>query len=180
MQRHQNLRLVGRLYERISNGHRCVYCGDLAQAWDHFLPLSAAAALHRIGFGISGTKLLPACRECNSIAGCKVFVSVGKKRRYIQENIAKKHRKILEMPNWNDRELAALSDKLRGFVFAATEEKRAIIERLTWTNSSSPDNAKIAQIRLSQPELGLDIAPNSAAIRHIRSAATALSDRRLA
>lgn len=49
----------------------CVYCGKLAQTWDHLENLVKDGKLN--GYGHQIGNLVPCCRECNSAKGGKPF-----------------------------------------------------------------------------------------------------------
>jgi len=50
----------------------CVYCGELAETWDHLVGLVEKAQLR--GFGHQLGNLVPCCRSCNSAKGAKDWV----------------------------------------------------------------------------------------------------------
>lgn len=49
----------------------CVYCGKLAQTWDHLENLVKDGELN--GYGHQIGNLVPSCRDCNSVKGGKSF-----------------------------------------------------------------------------------------------------------
>lgn len=116
MKRITRLKLAG-IYSKISDSRRCLYCGVSADSLDHFIPLSFAVAISEfIDIPRKMKKLIPACRECNSIAGSKIFPTVGAKRRYIQAHLKAKYGRFLVAPRWTEHELSELGYNLRTFI----------------------------------------------------------------
>ena len=166
MRRHR-IRLAG-TFERVVNRGCCVYCGDVARTSDHFVPVSVVAMLVSVA-KVHGKFLVPACAECNAIAGDRVFRSVGAKRRYIQSRIAAKYRRILDMPHWSEAEIEELGYSLASSVRAGMAQKEWIIARLKWRNSDNSESAKLAAIRFRLGALGLGSARPNAARRRTAS-----------
>lgn len=50
----------------------CVYCGELAETWDHLIPLVKKGRLN--GYGHQLGNLVPCCKECNSRKGAKEWI----------------------------------------------------------------------------------------------------------
>jgi hypothetical protein len=50
---------------------KCVYCGELAQTWDHLENLVRKGVLN--GYGHQIGNLVPCCRDCKSVKGGKPF-----------------------------------------------------------------------------------------------------------
>jgi 5-methylcytosine-specific restriction endonuclease McrA len=70
-----------------SDPSKCTYCGQLARAYDHVLPISIARLLPYFNFSPELLTLVPCCTRCNSIAGNRFFVSLASKKKYILERI---------------------------------------------------------------------------------------------
>lgn len=115
---------------------RCEYCGEPAQARDHVVPRAFRRAL-------AGTRDLsellsrmpdtvPACHECNGIAGADVFDSLEEKRAEIQGRLAHRYRRVMGVPAWTDRELATCDGRLRESLEAAEHKRRVLLIRLSW------------------------------------------------
>ena len=98
--------------------HRCAYCGIPADTKDHVLPVSWMRVLVEMGDRDTRSEIVPCCRECNSIAGSKIFASFRLKKKYVQARIKQKHK---TMPKWKKRELNELTGKLRRYVVASAE-----------------------------------------------------------
>jgi hypothetical protein len=96
----------------------------------------------------SGLVLLPACLECNLIAGGKLFKSVGAKRRYIQRRLCSKHHRTLAIPNWSEEEILRFGRRIRETIRKGLAQKAILLERIGWRNERNPAAAKIAEIHL--------------------------------
>lgn len=177
--RKADIKLAGR-FKRLVQQEWCVYCGAMATTKDHFVPVSVVASLMSVGVNVSGKFLVPACGECNSIAGDRIFVSIGAKRRYIQNRLSEKYNKLLNMPNWSDSELAELGYSMRSSVLAGLAQREYIRHRIRWKNSFNAEPAKIAAVRLRAGVFGIKKAVNdpSGEERARRSRERSLSDLR--
>ena len=114
----------------------CTYCGLPADSVDHVIPLALRDTLREVGgwrnkWGrISDT--VPSCRECNSVAGAKVFDTIDEKRRYIHDRMRDRYASVLRMPQWTDEDKAELGPGLRQYVDASQELASLVRARLRW------------------------------------------------
>jgi len=81
--------------------------------------------------------LIPACNECNHIAGAKLFKSFGAKRKHIQKELRRKYAKLLAAPAWTENELNALGRELQERVRWLLIQKQRIEPRVSWRNVRS-------------------------------------------
>jgi len=145
--RARSLSTYHKLYRLVANEDICVYCGIPADTVDHFVPISVVGMLGEV-FGIVGRQfLVPACRECNSLAGGKCFKTIGGKRRYIQGRIRARNRSILAMPHWTENQISELGYNLAEKVRVSMVEKTWIEARLKWRNVNNKSAVNIAAIR---------------------------------
>jgi hypothetical protein len=103
-------------------GDRCLYCGLPATTEDHFPPASYAK---------SGL-LLPACRECNNLAGTEYPISLIDRSLHVKSRIRKRNLRFIRHIEWSDEELADLSELLQREYRAWREKKAEVNERLAW------------------------------------------------
>lgn len=85
---------------------------------------------------------VPCCKECNSIAGKKVFESIKDKRAFVQNKLKQKYKKWLKHPVWEADELDALGPVLKQSVLEAMRNRYIIEMRVsypypdTWIDAS--------------------------------------------
>lgn len=98
------------------------------------MPKVYAAMMEGVGI-ITPSRILPACLECNILAGARVFQTVGDKRRYVQSKIRQKYARVLAAPSWTDEEIDDLGFTLRTHVRHCQVAKKLTVERLAWRGS---------------------------------------------
>jgi len=108
----------------------CFYCGMAADTRDHVLPQSFTRTMADLGARKSD--VVPCCRECNSLAGSKVFPTISEKRKYIKQRLRKKYEKVLEYYNYSSQEIEEFEGFLRQAVISGLEAKRLTKMRLRW------------------------------------------------
>lgn len=104
------------------SGALCVYCGEGANTVDHWPPRS---------FGDYGL-LLPACRECNLLAGVKYPTSLRERITEVKYALRRKYIKYMSIPEWSDDELCRMGKTLRSSIVTGLETKRRISRRIAW------------------------------------------------
>jgi len=109
----------------------CFYCGLPADTVDHIIPRVVVTALMDIQF-TAGRMTVPACRECNSALGAKVFSDPLEKKRWIKVWLRQRYKRVLQMPPWSESELAELQFNLREMTEAALRLKELIKSRIAW------------------------------------------------
>ena len=58
-----------------------------------------------------------ACRECNSaILGARGLWTVASRKRFVKKALARKYKKVLNMPQWDDAEIGRLGPVLQRHV----------------------------------------------------------------
>lgn len=91
---------------------RCAYCGVIAEARDHVVPISFNQINRKRAFNKKQKdNLVETCTECNTIAGDKIFSSLDSNRPAwpdIDYNELKDDKKILKA-------LTSILEKTRGF-----------------------------------------------------------------
>ena len=168
---------AGRFYRFIDNGRICVYCGVPATTIDHFAPLSVVSAVMDLLDTRSGRFMVPACGQCNGIAGPKIFRSVGAKRRYIQGRLLVKYKRVLAMPNWTEEQIETFGYSMQTFIRNGLASKEWVTQRLQWRNTDNPSAVKIAAIRFKLGALGKRSAPKLASSKLITTSASSLVER---
>lgn len=136
--------------EKIEQGYvltPCTYCGLSADSRDHLRPRVVAAM---IAGGLPSptpflpNRTVPACGECNSALGARIYPSIPARQRAVRAYLRRKYRRVLEMPTWTESELAELDGSLRSYVEARARLRTLTLERLAW---SGPSPVRLAVAR---------------------------------
>ena len=104
------------------HGYRCVYCGEAADSMDHFPPVS---------YGLHGF-LLPACRECNCIAGTKYPLNFEGRMHHVKKRLRQKYKRHLLTPEWTKDEISELGYNLQEGTDLWQKQKQIAKERIAW------------------------------------------------
>ena len=140
------LQRLNRIYKLIKNDNICVYCGVRATTIDHFVPISIINLLAELVDVRKGLFLIPCCRECNALAGNKIFPTIAAKRRYLHKRLRAKYKKLLASPLWREPEMADLGPLLSSRILAGEAKRQWVLERLEWRNKSNPAAVELAAI----------------------------------
>lgn len=116
----------------VVRGDHCVYCGDRGDTSDHFTPLSVAKQMQDVGIVVTGKVKLPSCRECNALAGAKLFDTIAGKKRWIRSELRRRHAKLLAFKDWSEDELDDLGPDLRTTIESSMAAKSRLMARLAW------------------------------------------------
>ena len=117
----------------------CTYCGDPADARDHVIPQVMGFLQSDEYFNL----VVPTCTSCNSHAGYNLFATVAERRRFIQKQIAKKHKKLLDTPDWTEGELEEMSWNMRALIEEVMKKKAWLKRRIAYNVEKSSDRAVI-------------------------------------
>ena len=147
MSRARNIRRLAGLYRKAESQGVCVYCGETATTWDHFLPVAVAARLIEMQALQGGLVLLPSCRDCNGLAGARIFTTVAAKRRFLKQRIAERAAKYLQAPVWTEEELGELGWELQTEINRAEAERERALRRLAWRTVGKVGDAWLVKIR---------------------------------
>lgn len=119
----------------------CDYCGVTADTVDHAVPQALIDAIRDSGDAVLEAGLrdrrrrmtVPACRECNSLAGAVYDHTLADRRHRIAERFARRHKRELAMPDWSARELHEMGLEMRDAIIRAMvhrDELKARMARL--------------------------------------------------
>lgn len=107
----------------------CWYCGAIANTEDHFLPTAFLYTIESL-FGPQKNFVVPACSECNSTAGDRVFYTPKEKRLYIAERYRKRYKNLLIAPDWTEKEMEEVGFGLQSFVRTSEQMKFYMKKRI--------------------------------------------------
>lgn len=128
-------RIVDDSQRTVLTGKYCVYCGEIATTKDHFPPVINALA----GY------ILPACSECNSIAGTEFPRDFIRRADYVKEKLQRKYSSILSEPPLEMDELLEKDEDTWLDALKHEVLRRRNHERIAW-------NA-VSYLRLTAPTL---------------------------
>ena len=116
----------------------CIYCGVPWEVEDHALPYSAKDA-----FDPFTRYLVPACKECNVVLGSSIQHLLSTRITVAKERLRSRYLKLLQMPEWSQRELEEMSPEFQASILQNLELKNIILNRLAfdyflWTELGRP------------------------------------------
>lgn len=119
----------------MEQGDRCTYCGTLSEIErEHVIP---ASYFGRRTNDDTKQWIVPACKDCNRLAGSATFFSIPEKAAYIVKRYKRRYSKALKVPLWTEQELKEISYKLRVRIEAAQEIKALLHRRLQYAEAIS-------------------------------------------
>ena len=109
---------------------KCAYCKAIATERDHVIPMSWLSTIGGRRHFRDKDLLVAACRECNSMAGDYLAENFWERKRYVRKRVQFRHRKLLAMEDWTDKEIEELDSPLREYLFYALKVRNSIRVRL--------------------------------------------------
>jgi len=112
----------------------CYYCGLPADTIDHVVPQTLLDRLPELHCSPTlEADTVPACRECNTGLGPRFYNSLAERKEAAHDYLRRRYRKLIEMPDWSDAELADLADgHLKNYVRASIALRAELLRRLRW------------------------------------------------
>lgn len=116
-------------------GDPCTYCGAPSESMDHIPPIWSCTSLadDHIPHDPSHFVKVPACQQCNSHLGGKMFLTVAERRRSVRSYLRSKYARLLRMPLWDEDELAEMSPIFAQHIRACSHEVERIRRRIAAT-----------------------------------------------
>ena len=115
----------------------CYYCGEHgADTLDHTIPNSYYSPAS-VGKKPKARKtdlvpMVDCCNECNTTLHNKLIIDVRGRANYLKEKYEKKYKRILTLPDWEEKEIKKLGKSLRATIKKGLIEKESIQERLDY------------------------------------------------
>jgi hypothetical protein len=129
----------------------CVYCGVAANTKDHLLPESWSGKAKRRWIAT-----VPACGQCNSAINDTPEFSISKRREVAKEVIARRYRKVIDLPDYTPQQLAEYGKNLRAYIRKGLAERDEALRRLRWPEDPHYDIRAFHQTGIFEPaEMGL-------------------------
>lgn len=110
------------------NYGKCTYCGGNPECREHVIPVSYMSIFR--SYDPEKNWIVPACNECNSLAGASVVFSIPEKAKLVLGKFKKRYSKFINQPEWTQEELNEVSYSIREMVWGAMVAKRVAIEKL--------------------------------------------------
>src|SRR5262249_34750965 len=110
----------------------CTYCGQPASGWDHVPPLHYIERLTEEQ-RFPPQAALPACAECNGLFGGVLLTTLDARRKLLRERLRRKYRRVVNMPECSDDEIADLSpEDAQRYTLSHDRTARFIRARIGW------------------------------------------------
>jgi len=109
----------------IDSSDVCTYCGALATDRDHVVPVAYQGVRY-----FTSSNWVWACSECNSFLVDQMLVTVQDRAAFLAERLAKRYRRVINMPHWTQEELSELGDRMRMEVQRGLKMKRLVAQRI--------------------------------------------------
>jgi hypothetical protein len=115
-------------YETIDNDF-CVYCGGDKECLDHIPPICLAHLNEGPYIKV------PACNECNKHLFTFNEHTIEKRKKYLFQRLRKKHKKLLNMPDWDSSEFKDMDVSLVSFIKKELRKKEIVHKRMEHLNT---------------------------------------------
>jgi hypothetical protein len=106
----------------------CYYCGSHAATIDHVPPRSTRKRYSEATSPYPYYEA-PACHECNSALSDNC-PTLKERKTFIARWLAKKYRKVLNMPDWTTEQLTELSRSMQTLVRKNIRTKEMVVARI--------------------------------------------------
>ena len=122
----------------------CTYCGQIADSVDHVVPKHLLERAGELELDLSKIMRMrswqvPACRECNSMLGGKLFATLRERRESAHKSIRRKYASYLRVPSWSEEELSEMGPRASDEIRAALVVRDWIRGRLAWNGATVVD-----------------------------------------
>jgi len=108
----------------------CYYCGQRADCVDHVIPKSALRQLAALGDEAITKRIIRnralkvwCCHECNCLLSDSLQESLPERKAYLKAKLKKKYKRTLNLPRWEEDEIAELGYNLRVYVVSSAKYK---------------------------------------------------------
>lgn len=115
----------------------CVYCGVFADSEDHVVPRHLLERAGELSVDLSKVMrmqrwVVPACRECNTMIGGRLYPTLAERRAAAHAGIRRKYASYLRVPDWSDEELDEMGPTAQREIVAAMAVRDWVRKRLAW------------------------------------------------
>lgn len=127
-----------RRVQKPKHGDSCYYCGKQATQIDHVIPKNMlrnfALSTEPITLENIARRVLMvfSCGECNRLLSDTFTESLTEKKKLLKSRLKRRHKKLLEIPDWSPNEIEELGYNLRSYVQNSLDRLFLLKERLRW------------------------------------------------
>lgn len=105
----------------------CTYCGSILELGrDHVVP----SAYTHIVRTFSSVYTVCACRECNSLLGDVMILTVPERAQYLAKTYKKRYKKLLKMPDWKESELEEVGPRFVDTILTGLAQRDSVKLRI--------------------------------------------------
>lgn len=131
----RDVRSLAGTIEYLRDRCMCAYCGESATDREHVVPRS-----------LGGTYTVPACGECNLLAGTGLDASLAARRRRIRQAFERRYRRVLRCPEWDREELAEMGCGMRQAIEAQEAARQILCQRLDFMRAADMLSELVAEL----------------------------------
>lgn len=136
----------------------CVYCGRHGHTKDHIIPRHWAGESGR-----NFVATVPACGLCNSLLSNTVAWAINERREIAHRRAMKKFRRLLQMPRWDNDQLAEVEGSLRSYILDEMSKRAEVQRMLKWPEDPNYDLRYLERSGLDDPfQIGMITAEDEA------------------
>lgn len=135
----------------------CIYCGEIAEARDHVVPVSYSQTSRYYRRGTT----VPSCAECNNLLGSISYHTVEERTQYLFKRYTEKFKDLLQLCLWSEAEINELGTNLQCKLQERNKKKELYIKKLevlstTFEPVLTPDSKTVncLQCKKSFPDRG--------------------------
>ena len=110
----------------------CTYCKEPADTLDHIIPHTYTSKNSKQARTYNKDEVVPCCRECNTLLGDKLYLTIGERASYLYTTYIKKYKKLISMPKWDEDDIEELNNTLKKYVTASLKEKEKVEIRIDY------------------------------------------------
>jgi hypothetical protein len=114
----------------------CTYCGLMAEARDHVIPVSYEYASRKCATWDS-TEVVPACSECNGLLSSRWMPTIRERAEFIAGRLKARYKKLLSIPDWSEAELKTMGRFLRKGITANLKKRDLVSARIEYAESTA-------------------------------------------
>jgi hypothetical protein len=130
---------------------RCFYCGENADAIDHVVPRVMLRSLSVLddpevtAILVNRNRIMEVdcCGDCNSRLGAAYSTNLEERRLLLKARLRKRYKNLLEMPDWEDRELASMGRNLLEYVLIRGKHRDRVRSRLAYSGPATRYGVKL-------------------------------------